>query len=80
MSKRTLKFPKINSTPLLFYVDTRNILKAIRGNEYRFVPEGGTFPTETIMLVVRSSGLREAYTQTFPKWDKNLPRHVDAAP
>ena len=45
-------------------------LKAIRGNGYRFVPKGGTFPTETIMLVVRSSGLWEAYTQTCPKWDK----------
>ena len=32
-------------------------LKAIRGNEYHFVPKGGAFPTETIMLVVRSSGL-----------------------
>ena len=32
-------------------------LKAIRGNGYRFVPKGGTFPTETIMRVVRSSGL-----------------------
>ena len=45
-------------------------LKAIRGNGYRFVPKGGKFPTETIMLVVRSSGLRESYTQTCPKWDK----------
>ena len=32
-------------------------LKAIRGNGYRFVPKGGSFPTETIMFVVRSSGL-----------------------
>ena len=55
-------------------------LKAIRGNGYRFVPKGGTFPTETIMLVVRSSGLWESCTQTCPKWDKNLPRHVDASP
>ena len=30
--------------------------KAIRGNGYHFVPKGGTFPIETIMLVVRSSG------------------------
>ena len=45
-------------------------LKAIRGNGYRFVPKGGTFPIETIMLVVRSSRLWEAYTQTFPKGDK----------
>ena len=29
-------------------------LKAIRSNGYHFVPKGGTFPTETIMLVVRS--------------------------
>ena len=55
---------------MLFYVDTRKFLKAIRGNGYRFVPKGGPFATETIMLVVRSSGLWEAYTQTCPKWDK----------
>ena len=55
---------------MLFYVDTRKFLKAIRGNGYRFVPKGGTFPTETITLVVRSSGLGEAYSQTCPKWDK----------
>ena len=42
--------------------------KAIRGNGYRFVPKGGTFPTETIMLVVRSSGLSEAYTQMGQKF------------
>ena len=39
---------------MLFYVDTRKNLKAIRVNGYRFVPKGGTFPTETIMLAVRS--------------------------
>jgi hypothetical protein len=70
MSKRTPKNPKIDTTLLLFYVDTRKILKARRGNGYRFVPKGGTFPTETIRLIVRSSHLREAYTQTCPKWDK----------
>ena len=32
-------------------------LKVIRDNGYRFVPKVGAFPTETIMLVVRSSGL-----------------------
>ena len=62
--------PKNNTTLLLFYVDSRNFLKAIRGNGYRFIPKGGTFPSKTIMLVVRSSGLWEAYTQTRPKWDK----------
>ena len=56
MSKQTPKIPKLNTTLLLFYVDTRIFLKAIRGNGYRFIPKGGTFPTETIMFVVRSSG------------------------
>ena len=69
MSKRTPRNHKIDTTFLLFYVDTRNFLKAIRGNGYRFVPKGGTFPIETIMLVVRSSGLWEAYTPTCPKWE-----------
>ena len=32
-------------------------LKAIGGNRYRFVPKRGALPIETIMLVVRSSGL-----------------------
>ena len=71
-AKRTPKIPKLNTTLLLFYVDTRKNLKAIRGNGYRFVPKGGTFPTETIMLAVRSSGLWEAYTQTCPKWDNKF--------
>ena len=54
-AKRTpKKNPKLDTTLLLFYVDTRVFLKAIRGNIYRFVPKGGTFPTETITLLVRS--------------------------
>ena len=56
MSKEPRKIPKLNKTLLLFYVDTPKNLKAIRGNGYRFVPKGGTFPTETIMLVLRSCG------------------------
>ena len=48
------KIPILNTTLLLFYVDTRNFLKAIRGNGYRPVPKGGMFPIGTIMLVVRS--------------------------
>ena len=51
------KITKIDTTLILFYVDMRKKLKAIRGNGYRFVPKGGTFRTETIMLVVTSSGL-----------------------
>ena len=46
MSKRTPKITKIHTTLLLFYVDTRKKLKAIRGNRYHFVRKGGMFPTE----------------------------------
>ena len=67
MSKRTPKNQKIHTTLLLFYVDTRKFLEAIRGNGYRPVPKDGTFLIETILLVVRSSSLCEAYTQTCPK-------------
>ena len=51
MSKQTPKVPKIDTTLVLFYVDTKNILKVRRGNIYHFVPQGGTYPTETIRLV-----------------------------
>ena len=44
----------MDTTLMLFYVDTRICLEAIRGNGYRFISKGGTFPIETIMLVVRS--------------------------
>ena len=46
MSKRTPKITKIHTTLLLFYVDTRKKLKAIRGNGYRFIPKGGPFTIE----------------------------------
>ena len=46
MSKWNLKITKNNTTLMLFYVDTRKTSKVIRGNGYRFVPKGGTFPTE----------------------------------
>ena len=64
------KSQKITQHSFCSMLTRENNLKAIRGNGYRFVPKGGTFPVETIMLVVRSSGLWEAYTQTCPKWDK----------
>ena len=57
MSKLTPKNHKIHTTLLLFYVDMRKNLEAIRGSGYLFVPKGGAFPTETMLLVVRSSGL-----------------------
>ena len=47
-----------------------NNFKAIRGNGYRFVPKGGTFPTETIMLVVRSSVFEKHIPKPAPNGTK----------
>ena len=81
MSKRTPKKPKIDTTLLLFYVDTSKILKVRRGNRYRFVPQGGSFPTETIRLVVREALVCEKLIpKPAPNGTNFLPRHVDAAP
>ena len=66
-------------TPL-FFVYTRKVLIAIRGNGYRFIPKGGTFPTETIMLVVRNLCFVRSIYPNLPQMGNFLPWHVDAAP
>ena len=56
-------------------------LKSRRGNEYCFVQKGETFPIVTMRLVVRSSGLWEAYIpQLAPNGTIFLPLHVDVVP
>ena len=74
------KSQTLTPTLLLFYVDTRIFLKAIRGNGYRFIPKGGTFPSETISLVVSTLVCEKLIPKPAPNGTKNLPRHVDAAP
>ena len=69
MSKRTPK-KKITQHSCCSMLTREENLKAIRGNGYRFVPKVARSLPKTIMLVVRSSGLWEASTQTCPKWDK----------
>ena len=72
MSKRT---PKNHTTLLLFYVDMRKTLKAIRGNGYRFVPKGGTFPSKN-----HHACCEKLIPKPAPNGTKISPRHVDAAP
>ena len=45
-------------------------LKAIRGNGYRFVPKGGTFPTENHHACCEKLRFVRSIYQTCPKWDK----------
>ena len=80
MSKQTPKNHKNSqNTPVVLCLHERK-LKAIRGNGYRFVPKGGTFPTENHHACCEKLWFMRSIYQTCPKWDKNLPRHVDAAP
>ena len=81
MSKQTPKITKIHTTLLLFYVDTRKKLKAIRGNGYRFVPKGGMFPTENHHACCEKLRfVRSIYPNLPPNGTKFVPRHVEAAP
>ena len=80
MSKRTPKITKIHTTLLLFYVDTRNFLEAIRGNGYRFVPKGGTFPTENHHACCEKLRFEKHIPKPVPNGTKFVPRLVDAAP
>ena len=80
MSTRTPKYPKKLQTLMLFYVDSTNCLKVRIFNKYHFVPQGGTFPTETIRLVVEALVCEKFIPKPAPNGTKNLPRHVDAAP
>ena len=56
MSKRTPKNPKkLTQHPCCTMLILGKNLKSRRCNGYRFVQKGETFPTETIMLVVREA-------------------------
>ena len=66
------KSQKIHTTLLLFYVDTRKNLKAIRGNGYRFVPVGGTFPTENHHACCEKLRFVRSIYPNLPKMGQNL--------
>ena len=70
MSKLTPKNSKI--TLLLFYVDTRKKLKAIRGNGYHFVPKGGTFPIENHHACCEKLRVVRSIYQNLPPMGQNL--------
>ena len=70
MSKRTPKNPKNCTTLLLFYVDTRKKFESKKRQQISFRPPRWHVPYRNHQACCeRSSGLREAYTLTCPKWD-----------
>ena len=81
MSKRTPKTPKKwHNTRVVLCWHEKN-LESKKRRHILFVPQGGTFPTETIWLVVREAPVCE---KLIPKPAPNgkifLPWHVDAVP
>ena len=70
-----VKSQKLTQHSCCSMLTRENNLKAIRGNGYRFVPKGGTFPTEN------HNGCCEKHIpKPAPNGTKFVPRHVDAAP
>ena len=72
MSKRTPKNKNINTTLLVFYVDTQIFLKSIRGNGYRFVPKGGTFRTENHRARCEKLRFVRSIYPNLPQMGQNL--------
>src|SRR3989337_2318693 len=72
MSKRTPKNHKKHTTLLLFYVDTRKNLKAMRCNGYRFVPKGGRFPTENHHACCEKLRFVRSIYPNLPQMGQNL--------
>ena len=55
-----------------FYVDMRKKLKSIRGNGYRFVPKGGTFPTENHHACCEKLRFLRSIYPNLPQMGQNL--------
>ena len=81
MSKRTPKNHKNSHNTLVILCRHEKKLKAIRGNGYRFVPKGGTFPTENHHACCEKAPVCEKHIpKPAPNRTKFVPCHVDAAP
>ena len=73
MSKRTPKNHKnSHNNPVILCWHEKKIWKQQEAMDIVSSPKVGRSLPKTIMLVVRSSGLWEAYTRTCPKWDKKI--------
>ena len=73
MSKRAPKNHKnSHNTPVVLCWHEKQKLKAIRGNEYRFVPKGGTFPTENHHACCEKPRFVKSIYQNLPQMGQNL--------
>ena len=73
MSKRTPQNHKnSHDTPVVLCWHEKKNLKEIRGNGYRFVPEGGTFPTENHHASCEKLRFVRSIYQNLPQMGQNL--------
>ena len=73
MSKRTPKNHKnSHNTPLVLCWHEEKKLKAIRGNGYRSVPKGGTFPTENHHACCEKLRFVRSIYPNLPQMGQNL--------
>ena len=73
MSKRTPKNHKNSyNTPIVLCWHEMKNLKAIRGNGYRFVPKGGTFPTENHHACCEKLRFVRSIYPNVPQMGQNL--------
>ena len=82
MSKRTPKnHKKSHNTPVVLSWHEKKNWKTIRGNGYRFVPKGGTFPTENHHPCRENLRFVRSIYPNLPQMGQNLyhdmlmPRH-----
>ena len=71
--KRTPKNHKnSHNTPVVLCWHEKKNLKAIRGNGYRFVPKGGTFPTENRHACCEKLRFVRSIYPNLPQMGQNL--------
>ena len=66
------KIPNLNTTLLLFYVDTRNFLKAIRGMDIVSSPKMGRFPIENHHACCEKLRFVRSIYPNLPQMGQNL--------
>ena len=75
------KYQKLTQHSYCSMLTREQKLKAIRGNGYRFVPKGGTFPYRKLSCLLCEAPVYEKHIpKPAPNGTNFLPRHVYTAP
>ena len=78
MSKRTPNIPKIDTTPLLIYADTRKKIEIEKRQCILFRPERWNVPYRNHRACCEKLWFVRSISPNLPQMGKKIPRHVDA--